>query len=202
MLRLLDGDCRRAAIATIRAHHYTHSVPAGKTYYWQFDEALVAFSIPANQFIGKFLFGRQRNVWELSRLWAPDGHRRNLLTQAIAAVVRAFRVLEPDVWGAVSYADPNVGHAGTIYRAASWIPCGQVEDSRYYLAPDGTVVSGRRLQSGATGMTKAAILEAGYREVKRPGRLRFVLPFTSTARREFAKHWQAERASSASEERG
>lgn len=187
-VRLL-GIERDRAIQTIRAHHYTHSVPAGKTHYFGVETALVTISIPANQYIGRFLFGRDRVVWELSRLWAPDGHHRNLLTAAIAQAVRQFRQLEPETWALVSYADPNVGHAGFVYKAASWLPCGQVEESRYYLGPDGVVVSRRKFHSGGKALVKAEIVARGFTEVKRPGRLRFCLPFSRTARREFFRQW-------------
>lgn len=185
----LMGEDRRTAIETIRAEHYTHSVPSGKSHYWRHGTAIVVLSIPANQFVGKFLFGVERNVWELSRLWAPDGHERNLLTRAISCAVKAFKQTQPEVWGVVSYADPNVGHSGFVYRAASWLPCGQVEESRYYRAADGTVVSRRKFHSGSTHMTKAQILAAGYTETKQPGRLRYCLPLSATARREFLRRW-------------
>lgn len=190
VLRELFGDERKAAIEQIRSEHYTHSVPSGKSYYYAYGPAIVVFSIPANQFVGPFLFGRKRDVWELSRLWAPDGHERNLLTRAISQAVRSFRRQEPKAWALVSYADPNVGHAGTVYRAASWLPCGQVEEARYYRAPDGTVVSRRKFHSGGTSLTKAQIIARGYTETKQPGRFRFCLPFCRTARREFRKKWE------------
>lgn len=185
----LQGEDRLAAIQTLRAKHYTHSVPSGKAYYYQHGSALVVMSIPANQFIGRFLFGVERTVWELSRLWAPDGHERNLLTAAISGSVKMFKQRQAGVWGLVSYADPNVGHAGFVYRAASWLPCGQVAESRYYQATDGQVVSRRKFHSGRTGMTKRQIIDAGYTETKRPGRLRYRLPLSSTARREFLWRW-------------
>jgi hypothetical protein len=188
----LLGDARRLAIQTIRARHYSQSVPSGKSHYYQHGTALVVFSIPANQFVGRFLFGRPRVVWELSRLWAPDGHERNLLTRAISCSVKAFKQHERGVWALVSYADPNVGHSGFVYRAASWLACGQVEESRYYRSvATGTVVSRRKFHSGGTSMTKAQILALGYTETKQPGRYRYCLPLTSTARREFLRKWSA-----------
>lgn len=183
----LEGAMRKEAVATIRANHYTKTVPSGKSHYYQVGSAIVVFSIPANQFVGRYLFGRARNVWELSRLWAPDGHERNLLTRAISDALKAFKVTERGVWAVVSYADPNVGHAGYVYRAASWIACGQVGESRYYRDAFGNVVSRRKFHSGKKGMTKAQILAAGYTETKQPGRLRFCFPMHRTARREFAK---------------
>ena len=79
---------------------------------------------PANKNIANFLLGWPGNVWELARLWAPDGHAKNLLTQAISAAVALICKLEsPDAL--VSYADPNAGHKGGVYRAASWLYSGR-----------------------------------------------------------------------------
>lgn len=187
---LLTGDALAHAKAVIRAGHYSHSVPSGKSYYFAVDDAIVVISIPANQFVGKFLFGRKRTVWELSRLFAPDGHERNLLTRAISAAIKSFRSKEKDAWALVSYADPNVGHAGHVYRAASWLPCGQVEESRYYRSADGQVVSRRKFHSGGRSMTKAEIIAKGYVETKQAGRFRFVFPLCRTARKEFVRRWE------------
>ena len=188
--KLLDHSDLAGARARIKTHHYTHSVPSGKSYYVGCGLAVCVISIPANQFVGKFLFGRPREVWELSRLWAPDGHEPNLLTYLISHSVKIFRQHEPSAWGLVSYADPNVGHAGFIYRAASWLPCGQVDESRYYQDANGVVVSRRKFHSGGVSMKKAEILAAGYTETKQPGRLRYCLPFSATARREFLRKWR------------
>lgn len=186
----LTGDGRLVAIRTIRENHYSRSVPSGKSYYYRYGPALVVISIPANQFIGRFLFGTPRETWELSRLWAPDGHERNLLTRAISCSVQAFKQRERDTWALVSYADPNVGHSGLVYRAASWIACGQVQDSRYYRSSDtGTVVSRRKFHSGGVSLKKADILALGYTETKQPGRYRYCLPLTATARRHFLRKW-------------
>src|SRR5579859_8203262 len=101
----LTGESKQRAIETIRTHHYTHSVPSGKSHYFQFDSVIVVWSIPANKNIAKFILKQSGNVWELSRLWAPDGHEKNLLTQAISAAVSFIKQKEkPDAL--VSYADP------------------------------------------------------------------------------------------------
>ena len=83
----LERDARKLAIETIKAKHYTRSVPSGKSHYLQFEDAIVVWSIQANNNIARFVLGWNGNVWELSRLWAPDGHEKNLLTQAISAGV-------------------------------------------------------------------------------------------------------------------
>jgi len=179
---ILMGDRRENAAEVIKAQHYTHSVPSGKSHYIAFRSAIVVWSIPANHNIAKFVLGWKGNVWELSRLWAPDGHEPNLLTKAISAAVSVLaRIERPDAL--VSYADPNAGHRGGIYRAASWIYHGQSEEARVYKSPDGQTVARRAFHSGKKGMTKAEIEARGYVELKLPGKERFVRPMTKRARR-------------------
>ena len=182
---ILLEAARREAQATLIARHYTGSVPSGKSVYIQFDAAIVVFSIPANKNIARYL-GFER-VWELSRLWAPDGHEPNLLTKALSHAVAEFRTAEPAVEALVSYADPNVGHHGGIYKAASWIACGQSEESRLYKNAEGAVVSRRAFHSGKKSLRKAEILALGYVQLKGQGKLRYVKPLTGKARRAFAK---------------
>ena len=177
---LLIDQWRVNAINTIKANHYTHSVPSGKSYYFACDHALVVYSIPANKNIAKFILGWPGKVWELSRLWAPDGHEPNLLTQAISVATRAiWRAEHPDA--VVSYADPSAGHKGGVYRAASWIYHGQSDEVRAYRSTDGQTVSRRAFHSGGKGMTKAQIEALGYVEFRAPGKERFVHPLSKRA---------------------
>lgn len=179
---VLTGSEREAAAVRIRESHYTHSVPSGKSHYVRFGSALVVWSIPANKNIAKFILGFPGNVWELSRLWAPDGHAPNLLTQAISAAVGVIEKLEqPDAL--VSYADPNVGHRGGVYHAASWVYHGRSEEVRAYRSPDGKIVARRAFHSGSRGMTKAQIESLGFAELKLPGKERFIRPLTKRARK-------------------
>lgn len=168
-------------------NHYTHSLPSGKSYYLIFEDAIVVFSIPANKNIAKYILGYSGKVWELSRLWAPDGHRANLLTEALSASVSEFKKLEPSVDALVSYADPNVGHKGGIYRAASWAFLGQCEESRNYQDIGGRIFARRKFHAGRRNMTKKEIESAGYKEIKLPGKFRFAKGLTKKARKAIIK---------------
>lgn len=179
---ILTGEDRADAVQAIIRHHYTHSVPSGKSIYVRYEDAIVCWAIPANKNISRFLLGNDANVWELSRLWAPDGHRLNLLTQAIKYAVSVIQRLEhPEA--VVSYADPNVGHHGGVYRAASWCFLGRCEESRAYRGPDGAIVARRAFHSSGRCMVKAEIEAAGFTELKLPGKLRFAKGMTRAARR-------------------
>jgi hypothetical protein len=189
---LLRNDARQAAAETIGAFHYTRSVPSGKSYFFRYEDALVVYSLPANFNIGRFLFGTQEDapwrVWELARLWAPDGHRRDLLTEAISKATGQLRLYERDVDAVVSYADPNVGHSGHIYRAASWIEHGQSDENRGWRHVDGgPFVARRAFHSAGAHMNKADVEALGYVAVKLEGKHRFVRLLSHRAKRAFKR---------------
>jgi hypothetical protein len=177
----------------ICAHHYTHSIPSGENIFTQFEDAVIVFSRPANKNVSRWLLGADNYVWELSRMWAPDGHRRTLLTEAIAACVEEFaiavkRLSAGTCTALVSYADPNAGHTGTVYRAASWSYLGQSEESRYYTGPNGEIVSRRSFHSSDRHLTKKQILERGFMELSRPGKHRFARGLVRWSRDRITKH--------------
>lgn len=175
------------------ANHYTRSIPSGENIFTQHEDAIIIFSRPANKNISKWLLGEDNFVWELSRMWAPDGHRKNLLTEAIAACTEEFskavrRLSKGDCHALISYADPNAGHTGTVYRAASWQYLGQSEESRYYTGPNGEVVSRRGFHSGDRHLTKREILARGFSELSRPGKYRFARGLSKWTQRRIKNH--------------
>jgi len=181
---VLAGPLKAEAERQIVAGHYLHSVPSGKTWYVRFGDAIVVWSIPANKNIGVYLLGHEANVWELARLWAPDGHEPNLLTKAIAAAVVALRRMErPHLL--VSYADPNVGHMGGIYRAASWIYDGQTDETRTWTDSFGHRVGRRSMHSSKINLTHSEIEAAGWTRIAAEGKHRYVRPLSKRALREF-----------------
>jgi hypothetical protein len=186
-MTLLAGEARRLAENTIRARHYTQSVPSGKSYYVAYNDALVVWSLPANYRARDcFLPGvGGAVVFELTRLWAPDGHDRNLLTRAISAAVGDLKFEVPDVDLVFSYADPNAGHSGFVYRAASWIEIGRSEEPRAWRKADGTgpIIPRRKFHSGGKHLNKPEIEAMGYVQLRLEGKHRFVRPLSRRAKR-------------------
>src|SRR6478735_2176725 len=86
-----DRDIVERLKKQVLANHYTHSVPSGKSWYFSHGDAIVVYAIPPNKNISRWLVGEDNAVIELARLWAPDGHEPNLLTQAIAATAQQLR---------------------------------------------------------------------------------------------------------------
>jgi hypothetical protein len=177
----------------ICANHYSRSIPAGDSIFTQFDGAIIVFSRPANKNISRWLLGGDNLVWELSRMWAPDGHRKNLLTQAIPRCTRSFlltlrRLSIPLPEALISFADPNAGHEGTVYRAASWIYLGCSEETRFYADKGGRVVPRRAFHSSRQALTKSEIEALGYIELRKPGKRRFARGLNRWAQEKIKNH--------------
>lgn len=64
-------------------------------------------------------------TWEMARLWIADEVPRNGESWLIAQSVKYIRRERPDVTMLVTYADPSVGHSGTIYKASNWVADGE-----------------------------------------------------------------------------
>jgi hypothetical protein len=155
----------------IRERHYLRKWPSGKCFTFRFESAIVVISVPSNRNAQRWLGCR---TYELTRLWAPDGHRKNLLTAAMAHACRQLHNL--DVADAIiSFADPKRGHQGGIYRAASWTCLGRSQASRGYLAPDGSILTRRGLWSVA----KRLHATPDYEPVKIAAKLRFAFGITT-----------------------
>lgn len=140
------------------------------------DGAVVVYSIPANKNLSTFLFSGRVEVRELARLWAPDGHRPTLLTEAVSASLKALRAAS-GCESVVSFADPNHGHHGGIYQAASWIYTGQSSETRVYITPDGRTLSRRSFHSGSTSLLPT------IKPQRLVGKHRYVRCLTRTSRR-------------------
>lgn len=61
-----------------------------------------------------------KNTLELSRLWIFDEVPRNAESFLIGRSIRHIRRNLPTITTLVTFADPEYGHKGTIYKAANW----------------------------------------------------------------------------------
>jgi hypothetical protein len=187
---LLVGDARRTAEEKIRNWHYARTIPSGRSHWIGFGTAIIVFSQPANyRAAGHFMPGTaDPAVLELTRLWAPDGHPRNLLTMAISRAVGLLKQAVPDIDLVVAYADPAAGHHGGIYKAASWISAGRSEEPRAWRRADGTgpIVPRRAFHVGPRHLNKPAIEALGYVQLRLAGKHRFVRPLSRRAKRLWA----------------
>lgn len=87
----LDKDQSEHAKFWFRTKHYARSVPSGKAHYFACNGVFFAFAIPPNRNISRYLIGEDNAVWELSRMWASDGHKPNALTMGLSVAVAGVR---------------------------------------------------------------------------------------------------------------
>jgi hypothetical protein len=77
---------------------------------------VATFSLPHNSMQQRF--GNQ--TWELTRLWIDDCVPQNAETFLIGRGIRYIRKEHSDIKTLISFADPEMGHSGIIYRASNW----------------------------------------------------------------------------------
>ncbi len=130
-------------------YHYLHSYPGGTK---------LAFGVfSAARLLGAITFGAgpvnahrlvegagPADCLVLSRLWLSDELPRNSESRVIGLSLRALGA-HTAVKFLVSYADPAVGHVGTIYQASNWLYTGLSEAMPLYNVGDGKARHSRSL---------------------------------------------------------
>jgi len=115
------------ARAFVREHHYLHQCsPIGRIAYGVFaSDALVAsligvvlYVVPPN------LNEDQASTLEIQRLVILDLTTRNAESRVLGVTLRDVRRRFPEIQRVIAYADPDAGHAGTIYKAAGFTALG------------------------------------------------------------------------------
>jgi hypothetical protein len=121
--------------------HYLHSMPGG-TY--------LAFGVFAEgRLLGALAFGvgpknahalvggaSSDSAMTLTRYWLNDELPPNSESRVLGIVLRALR-RDTSLDFVLSYADPSVGHVGTIYQATGWIYTGMSQSMPLYDIGDG-----------------------------------------------------------------
>lgn len=192
MNRLVVAPCDiRAARHAVMKWHYSKAVPAGK---------LVKFGVWENEnFIGAVIFGRgatpnlgkpygleQTEICELVRV-ALNKHETPV-SQIVAESIRLLKLSNPGLRLIVSFADPNQGHSGGIYKAGNWLYTGRSESAKFYRV-NGVVIHPRTAYSLGKNSLNWLIenVDSKAEAVFRPGKLRFLFPLDKAMRRKIQK---------------
>lgn len=158
-------------------HHYSRSYPAARARFGLFRQnpgrpaelaGVCVFSVPMNQrAIPRHTGQSPEQGCELGRFVLLDAVEANGESWFLARCLRELPDLLPGVRAVISYADPMTrraadgnlitpGHIGTIYQALSAHYRGRSSRRTLWLAPDGTVLSGRMLSKLSGGERGAA----------------------------------------------
>jgi hypothetical protein len=111
--------------------HYLRSKPPGFVQVLEFCDG--------SSLIGAMILGRPSSkaydtnlILELNRVFFRDGVGHCVESQGLSMMRKHVRTWLPGVRLLISYSDPSVGHAGTIYAADGWAPLGMTSHKSGY----------------------------------------------------------------------
>jgi hypothetical protein len=121
----------RAAVDHLVRKHYLHRWPGVVVCTLALVKpeiiGCVVFALPPRETMKRYGVAL---AWELARLFIEDGTPKNAETWFVSRAISWVRNNRSDVKCLVSYADPSVGHQGTIYKAGNWIADGRTDSER------------------------------------------------------------------------
>lgn len=147
--------------------HYARHGRAGKAFYGAYlGQVLVGlskFTHPVRGEVVSSMGMAPGSVMELDRFCVhPNYRKKNLASWLLARSTRRLFDDFPSVLRIVSFADPEFGHSGTIYRSANWTLLGETAPSYFYLGADGSAVHKKTVYERARS---SGIQERAYAEL-------------------------------------
>lgn len=179
-----------AAKYAVMNWHYSKSMPSGK---------LVKFGVWENEkFVGSVIYGRGTNrhigseyqldqyeVCELVRV-ALASHEAPV-SQIVAQTLKLLKESNEGLRLVVSYADPEQGHTGTIYKAGNWIYVGAPPSMPYFII-NGKKTHSRTAYVGGRNLNwYRENVDPNATTVTPPGKFKFIYPLDKQTRRKVAK---------------
>ncbi|MBK9390511.1 MAG: helix-turn-helix domain-containing protein [Bacteroidetes bacterium] len=152
----------RDIIVWVSARHYSGSCPRATRF---------AFGLfDGERMIGVCLFGlptrnqarlKYDGMLELTRLFVEDGTPKNTESYFISRCLNSLKK-EEEILGVISYADPNVGHQGIVYKASNFTFLSKTQSSYHYLNTENKRVHikgvwDRAKKNGITEKEQAAV---------------------------------------------
>lgn len=127
-------EIQRCSIADIKGFvsaHYLHAAPAVVVLALKLTACgvpigCVIFSMPPRETCKRY----GGLTWELARLYLINEVPGNSESWLISAAVKYVKKNHKEVECLVSYADPDAGHDGRIYRASNWVEDGRMDEGR------------------------------------------------------------------------
>ena len=177
----LDWCSYKAARWACENWHYSGCIPVGKLVkigVWEDGKfiGVVIYSHGASPYLlARYGLGKFEGC-ELTRV-ALTEHRTEV-TRIVSVSLKMLARLCPKLKVVVSFADPEMGHDGTIYRAGNWIYGGVTSPTKMYL------FKGKRWHvrtfHGKKLKFKNSATSQDYTEVEAPPKHRYLYPLNKT----------------------
>jgi len=145
----LDWCSYKAAKYACENWHYSKCMPVSKLVkigVWEGGKykGVIIFSLGTNNNLGTKYELKPTEVCELTRV-ALDKHYHHV-TKMMSIAIKMLKKLCPGLKLVVSYADPEEGHEGVMYKAGNWIHDGFSEQCTAFIV-DGRKVTNRSFYS-------------------------------------------------------
>jgi len=118
---------KQTAWDMIILNHYSHKKTSARfalgIYHNDKLIGCLTYGFPVGRCVVKSICPSFNNdsVLELTRLWIQDGYGQNIESWFIGQSFKYIKEKHLNVKCLISYADPNVGHFGSIYQATNWL---------------------------------------------------------------------------------
>ena len=144
------------------ARHYTRTVPSAVRFCFGLYEGDRLMGVLLYSYFSRLQSAyRYNNYVELGRLCCDDECPPNTGSFFIGATLRHIKRHHHEIEGVISYADPTVGHIGTVYKASNFEEVGKTKPSYHWQGPDGPIHKKRIWNAAkAAGLTERAHAEA------------------------------------------
>ena len=170
----------------IAEYHYSHIMPdnafncyAG--FYGDKIAGVIVYGNGANNNTFSALIPdiEVKNCRELMRLWSADAMPKNTESKLIA---ESLKMLPPEIFLVVSFADPSQNHLGIIYQATNFYYCGMSNPSKMLKDKKGKIFHVRsigtykRRHFELRGLTNKEVMEKyGWKYIESAGKHRYVI---------------------------
>jgi hypothetical protein len=144
------------ASSFMRQYHYLETVPGGSRSFALLRDGEV---------VAVICIQLHESMIEMTRFMLLN-NEKNFASQSLAVFLK-FVKENFKVKCMITYADPNIGHTGTIYKAVGGKCMGQGRDTIGFVVGD-RVISGRNLSYAMVGKEKGAI------PIRLKGKLKFM----------------------------
>lgn len=155
----MDWATHEAARHAVEHWHYSHSMPVGKCVKvgaWEGGSfvGVIVFGYGASNNLPKSFGLKQTECVELTRIAMRE--HITPITRMVSIAIRMLRKQSPGIRLIVSFADPDQGHKGGIYKGGNWISAGSS------IASDEYIIKGKRLH----GRSVRKLREQSRRDTK------------------------------------
>lgn len=166
----------------LNSFHYARAGRAGKIRLGAYLNghliAVVKFSSTTRAGTAATLGLSSSQVLELDRLCIHPNFRKKNLASWMISRASSYAFQSPSIRALVSFADPDAGHSGSVYRASNWNFFGKTSPSYEYITPDGTILHKKTVYERArsVGETESVYADSNILRRRRLTRkLKFVL---------------------------